>query len=253
MGADTTPKGFFAPVGGDRPGRPGLAALPPAGRHQPHLLRPLRPTPHGGLRGHVGRLRPGAGQEQPSRGGQPQRPLSQGVRGRRHPGLAGGGRAVAPARDLRHLRRRGRGRAVQRRVRSPPPGRDGQAGAGGRHLDGHPHVSPDRHRAAELLDRFGGGRGRRPPTRSATPSPRPPTTKPGSVPTTSTWPRSTTCRAPSSSIGTRTSACAPRARPSACSTTATPSWAAGYRSTPAAGWPASARPSRRRPWPRCAR
>ena len=57
VGADTTPKGFFAPVGRRAQGRPGLAALPPAGRHQPDLLRPLRPPPHGAVRRHRGRLR----------------------------------------------------------------------------------------------------------------------------------------------------------------------------------------------------
>ena len=35
------------------PRRPRLAALPPAGRHQPGVLRPLRPAPHGPLRRHA--------------------------------------------------------------------------------------------------------------------------------------------------------------------------------------------------------
>ena len=58
VGADTTPKGFFTPVGGDRKDDPGLAALPPDGRHQPDLLRPLRPPPDGAVRGHRGRTSP---------------------------------------------------------------------------------------------------------------------------------------------------------------------------------------------------
>ena len=43
------------------------------------------------------------------------------------------------------------------------------------------------------------------------------------------WPRSTTCRPPSSSTGTRTSASASPARPRSCSTTATPPSAAASR------------------------
>ena len=87
-------------------------------------------------------------------------------------------------------------------------------------------VTPDlpqtRHRDAQLRHRLG-RRGRpAPPGPSATPSPTPPTRRPASAPRTSTWPRSTTCRRPSSSTGTRTSGCARRARPSGCSATATP-------------------------------
>ncbi len=73
-----------------------------------------------------------------------------------------------------------------------------------------------------------------------------------SVPRTSTWPRSTTSPRPSSSTGTRTSACARRARPSGCCATATPPSAVASPSTRAAGCPASAKPSRPRPSPRCA-
>ena len=47
VGADTTPKGFLAPERRRAPGRPRLAALPPARRHQPDVLRALRPPPHG--------------------------------------------------------------------------------------------------------------------------------------------------------------------------------------------------------------
>ena len=82
--------------------------------------------------------------------------------------------------------------------------------------------------------------------------PWPPTRRPASVPRTSTWPRSTTSPRPSSSTGTRTSGCARRARPSGCSATATPPSGAGCRSTRAVACPASGRPSRPRPSPRCA-
>ena len=100
--------------------RPRLAALPPARRHQPHLLRPLRTTPHGALRRHQGRLRPGAGQEQPPRRHQPERPLPQGVQRGRRAGLARRGRSADAARDLRHLRR-GRRHRAHEHGRSPRP------------------------------------------------------------------------------------------------------------------------------------
>ena len=83
IGADTTPKGFFAP-GRRRPHRrPGLAALPPARRHQPGVLRPLRPPPHGPVRRDRRGLRPGQGEEPPARPGEPERPVPQGEHGRR--------------------------------------------------------------------------------------------------------------------------------------------------------------------------
>ena len=67
------------------------------------------------------------------------------------------------------------------------------------------------------------------------------------------WPRSTTCPPRSSSTGSRTSRCASRERPSSSCAPATPRSVAGSRSTRAVAWPASARPSRPRRWPRCAR
>ena len=68
----------------------------------------------------------------------------------------------------------------------------------------------------------------------------------------SAWPRSTTCRPRWSSTGTSTSACAPRARPRSCCAAAPPPSAAASRSTRRAGWPASARPSPPRRSPRSA-
>ena len=84
-------------------GRPRLAAVPPARRHQPDLLRPLRPSAHGPLRRHRRRLRQGEGQERPPRPAQPVRPVPQGGHRGRGAGLADGGRPAAAARDLRHL------------------------------------------------------------------------------------------------------------------------------------------------------
>ena len=57
VGADTTPKGFLAPNARRARRRPRLAALPPARRDQPDVLRALRPPPHGPLRRDRRRLR----------------------------------------------------------------------------------------------------------------------------------------------------------------------------------------------------
>ena len=97
--------------GGRALGRPRLAALPPARRHQPHLLRALRPPPHGPLRRHRRRLRQGEGEERPPRPAQPERAVPQGGHRGGGAGLADGGRPAAAARDLRDLRRRRRGGA----------------------------------------------------------------------------------------------------------------------------------------------
>ncbi len=51
VGADAAPKGFFRPAGGDRPRRPGLAAVPPAGRDESGVLRAVRTAADGGARG----------------------------------------------------------------------------------------------------------------------------------------------------------------------------------------------------------
>ena len=64
-------------------------------------------------------------------------------------GSADGLRPAAPARHLRHLRRRGRGRADQHRLR--PPGRLRRRGADPRHLDGDPDLPEHRARHAEPL------------------------------------------------------------------------------------------------------
>ena len=154
VGADTTPKGFFTPVGGDRKDDPGLAPLPPDGRHQPHLLRPLRPPADGAVRRHRGRLRRRQGEERPPRAGERQRPLPQGGHRRRGAGLAHGGRSAAPAGDLRHLRRGGGPGAHQHGVR-PPPRRDRRPGDHRRGVHGHPPIPPDHHRDAQLLHRLG--------------------------------------------------------------------------------------------------
>ena len=49
VGADTTPKGFLAPTAGERWHDPDWLRFRLLGRHQPHLLRPLRAPAHGDL------------------------------------------------------------------------------------------------------------------------------------------------------------------------------------------------------------
>ena len=77
---------------------------------------------------------------------------------------------------------------------------------------------------------FAGGAdaGRLPPG-SGPRSPRRPTPKPASAPRTSAWPRSTTSPPRSSSTGTRTSVCAGRVRRRSCCAPASPRSAAGCR------------------------
>ena len=161
VGADTTPKGFFKPVEGARPlHRPGLAALPPPRRHQPDLLRPLRPPAHGPLRRHRRGLRRGQGQERQARAGQPQGPLPQGGDDRGGPGLADGRRPAAPARDLRHLRRRRRRHPhEQGRGRAPRRGRPADRR---RRVDGDADVPQHGPRPARVRHRLRGRRRPRP-------------------------------------------------------------------------------------------
>ena len=251
VGADTTPKGFLAPTAGTGLGRPRLAAVPAPGRHQPDLLRPLRPPAHGPVRRHRRRLRQGEGQERPARPREPERPLPQG-------GHRGGGAGLArwwPTRCgcSRSAPRPTAPRPWCCRAWTMPSVAGGRGPLGSGRLDGDADVSRTRSSrcpnfatdsAAAVappgadVPRLDRGRGLRAGGHRAR--------------TTSTSPRSTTCRRPSSSTGTRTSASASRARPSACCTTATPPSADASPSTRAVGWPASARPSPPRPSPRCA-
>ncbi len=118
------PEGLPGPERRRPPRRPRLAALPAARRHQPHLLRALRPAPGRPLRRDRRRLRQGEGQERPARPGQPLRPVPQGGHRRGGAGLADGRRPAAPARDLRHVRRRRRDGAL---ARSSTPAGHGHA------------------------------------------------------------------------------------------------------------------------------
>ena len=232
VGADTTPEGLPGPERRRPPRRPRLAALPAARHHQPHLLRALRPAPGRPLRRDRRRLRQGQGQERPARPGQPQRPVPQGGHRRGGARLADGGRPAAPARHLRHVRRRCRGGALLAGVRPQAHGHANPVRVAAISTV-TPTLPEHHHRDAELRHRLLRGRGRIPERHVQGESIAhaayeeagigPDELEPGRglrpvVP-------------PSSSTGTRTSASARPARPRSCSTTATPRSAAASPST----------------------
>ena len=205
VGADTTPKGFFAPVGGERRDDPDWLRF--------HLLGATNPT-YFALYARRRMELFGATEDdfaavkvKNARAGaaNPNARYRKEVTRRGGAGLADGGRPPAPAGDLRHLRRRGGPRAVEHGLR-PPPRRRADTGVDPGGVDGHAPLSPDRHRDAQLRHRLRRGRGRGRRARLP-PFHRLRRLRGGraSAPRTWTWPRSTTCRRPSSSTGTRTS------------------------------------------------
>ena len=250
VGADTTPKGFLAPNAGERYDDPDWLRFRLLGMTNPayfalyarRRMDLYGATPEDFAAVKVKNARHGLAN--------PNARYRKEVAPRRGAGLAGGGRPAAPARHLRHLRRRRR-RGAHLGASSPAGGACPPCGCGRWRRWRRP--SPTRSSRCPTS----------PPTRRRRWRPRTLTFRDsiahaayeeaGLGPRTCRWPRSTTCRPPSSSTGTRTSACASRARPSSWSATATPRSAAACRSTPRAGWPASARPCPPRRWPRCAR
>ena len=230
--------------------RSGLPPLPPARRDEPHVLRALRAAPHGAVRRDGRGLRARQGEEREARTQQPACALQEGVHGRRCARVADGVRSAAATPDLRDVGRR-RGRRAQLDGLRRVAGREG-SGTHRRRLDGHAHVSEHRDRDAELLDRLRRRPSLRPSSASGTRSRRPRTNRPASARTISTSPRSTTCRPRSSWTGTRTSACASRARPNGSSATATQRSADASRSIRPAGSRASVRRCPRRRSRRCA-
>ena len=252
IGADTTPKGFFAPVGGDRPDDPDWLRFHLLGATNPvffALNARRRMDVYGATAEDFAQVKvknSRHGLENPNA-----RFRKENTRRRRgeEPDRQ---RPAAPARHLRDERRRRGADRDQRRVRrtqarharrcAPRQGRvaehaDLPAGppraARLRHgLVGRRHPAGARLQGLDHLERVRRGRTR---PRRRRPSP-----------------RCTTCPPRSSSTGTRTSACAPRARPSSCCARARRRSAAESRSTRRAAWPASARRSRPRRSPRCA-
>jgi len=216
-------QGLPGPRGRRAGRRPRLAALPIARRHQPHLLRVLRPPAHGPLRRHAGRLRPGQGEERRPRTGQPLRPLPQG--GHRGGGdVEPGGVGAVASPDICATSDGAAAVVVSsldfaaRHAAAPAPG------AGGGRIHGHAPIPEHRHRDAELRHRLQPGVGTaRPRLRDSIAAAA--YEQAGLGPPTSTWPRSTTSPPLWSSTGTRTSACAGPARPRSSCATARPRWA----------------------------
>ena len=101
-------EGLLRPGRRRPPRRPGLAALPPARRHQPRLLRPLRPPAHGRLRRHRRGLRPGQGEERRHGLANPNARYRKEVTVEEVLASPDGGRPAAPARHLRHQPTAGR-------------------------------------------------------------------------------------------------------------------------------------------------
>ena len=130
VGADTTPKGFFAPVGGDRQDDPDWLRFRLLGATNPSyfaLYARRRMALYGATDADFAQVKV----KNARHGlGQPLRPVPQGGHDRRGPRLSDRRRPAAPARDLRHERRRGRARALQHGLRPPPGWR--AAGAGQR-------------------------------------------------------------------------------------------------------------------------
>ena len=122
VGADTTPKGFFAPVGGDRKDDPDWLRFHLLGATNPTYFALYARRRMDRFGAHRGGLRAGQGEERASRPGQPVRALPQGGDRGRGAVVAHGGRPPAPARDLRHLRRRRGRRALEHGLRPPPRG-----------------------------------------------------------------------------------------------------------------------------------
>ena len=246
-------EGLLRPGRRRPPRRSRLAALPPARRHQPDLLRALRPPPHGALRRHRATTSPRCKVKNAATAltNPNARYRKEVTRGRRA-GLADGGRPAAPARDLRHLRRRRRHRALEHGVR-PARARPTPVTIAG-HLHGHADLPADRaSRCPNFATDSAVGRHRRPTGRSATRSPhaayeeagpRSRGRRPGRGlrPVVRARARLVREHRPVRRGRGRAAAARRRHRRSA----------AASRSTRAAAWPASARPSRPRPSPRCA-
>ena len=117
VGADTTPKGFFAPVGGERKDDPDWLRFRLVGASNPvyfALYARRRMELYGATEEDFA---PDQGEERAARREEPQRPLPRRGHGRGSARVADGQRSAAAAEHLRHLRRCRRPRADERGVR----------------------------------------------------------------------------------------------------------------------------------------
>ena len=154
IGADTTPKGFFAPVGGERKNDPDWQRFHLIGATNPvyfALLARRRMDLYGAT---LEDFAAGEGQERPARPGQPERPLPQGDLGRRRAGQPGGLGSAAAARHLRHLRRRGRADRGEQVVRREAPRLAGGCAVGARRQHRDPAIPPASARIAGHCNGF---------------------------------------------------------------------------------------------------
>ena len=152
-GADTTPKGFLAPNAGERWDDPDWLRFRLLGMTNPAYFA-LYARRRMDLYGATPEdFAAGQGQERPARAGEPQRALPQGGQRRRRAVQRRGLRPAAPARHLRHLRRRrsgGRELSVEfaRKLGLDEPG------AGQRGLHRHADVPQHDHGHAQPLHRL---------------------------------------------------------------------------------------------------
>ena len=256
IGADTTPKGFFAPVGGERRDDPDWQRFHLLGATNPVYFALVRPAPDGPVRRDGRRLRPGEGQERRHGLENPNARFRKECTVEDVAQQPGRLRSAPAARHLRHARR------CARRWSSPAPTSPGATCSAGR-LDGVCRVTRRRHRHADATRSTSSSCPTSPPTRPRS-SPRP---------TAGTRTRSPDAAYEEAGIGPEDleprrglrpvdgararlvrahRAVRTRARPRRCCGAGPPRSAAASRSTRPAASPASARRSRPRRSPRCA-
>ena len=137
IGADTTPKGFFAPVGGERRNDPDWQRFHLIGATNTvyfALLARRRMDLYGATLEDFAAVKVKNAKARP---GQPERPLPQGDVGRGRAGQPGGLRSIAAAGHLRDVRRRGGADRGQQGVRREASwlARGSAVGARGEHRD----------------------------------------------------------------------------------------------------------------------
>ena len=164
VGADTTPKGFFAPVGGERKDDPDWLRFHLLGATNPtyfalyarRRMELFGATEHDFAAVKVKNAHHGVAN--------PNARYRKDVTIEEVLAVAHGGGPVAPSRDLRHIRRGCCRRTGERRLRSTPRRFSRSAGRGGGGVHRHAEVPPDGDRDAQLRHRLGlRGRCRRRP------------------------------------------------------------------------------------------